>query len=101
MLELQNKNEKSLNLEVACRQIEKLKGHSKINDQITRKLYTWITCHPQAVQSPRLDNCLKTLKKCIIALSVIQMIEVSKRQGTKKIISLSVILHYVRCFHYN
>ena len=30
----------------------KLKGNSKINEQIKRNLYTWITRHPQVVQSP-------------------------------------------------
>ena len=30
----------------------KRKGHSKINEQIKRNLYTWITRHPQFVQSP-------------------------------------------------
>ena len=29
---------------------KQLKGHSKINDQIKRKLYTWITRHPQVVE---------------------------------------------------
>ena len=30
----------------------KLKGHSKINEQIKRNIYSWITIHPQVVQSP-------------------------------------------------
>ena len=30
----------------------KRKGHSKINEQIKRNLYTCITRHPQVVQSP-------------------------------------------------
>ena len=30
----------------------KRKGHSKINEQIKRNLYTWTTCPPQVVQSP-------------------------------------------------
>ena len=40
---------------------KKLKGHSKINEQIKRNLYTWITCHPQVVQSPISNYCLKVL----------------------------------------
>ena len=39
----------------------KLKGHSKINDQIKRKLYTWITHHPQVMQSPISNDCLKVI----------------------------------------
>ena len=31
---------------------KKRKGHSKINEQIKRNLYTWITHHPQVFQSP-------------------------------------------------
>ena len=37
----------------------KLKGHSNINEQIKRNLYAWITLHPQLVQSPISNNCLK------------------------------------------
>ena len=39
----------------------KRKGHSKINDQIKRNLYKWITRHPQVVQSPISDDCLKVM----------------------------------------
>ena len=39
----------------------KQKGHSKINEQIKRNLYTWITLHPQVVQSPISNDCLKVL----------------------------------------
>ena len=35
------------------------KGHSKINEQIKRNLYTWITRHPQVVQSPISNDGLK------------------------------------------
>ena len=38
---------------------KKRKGHSKINEQIKRNLYTWITRHPQVVQSPISNHCLK------------------------------------------
>ena len=37
------------------------KRHSKINDQIKRNLYAWITCHPQVVQSPISNDCLKVM----------------------------------------
>ena len=39
----------------------KRKRHSKITEQIKRNLYTWITRHPQVVQSPISNNCLKVL----------------------------------------
>ena len=39
----------------------KRKGHSKINEQIKRNLYTWITRHPQVVQSPISNDCLKVI----------------------------------------
>ena len=39
----------------------KRKGHSKINEQIKRNLYTWITRHPQVVQSPISNDCLKVV----------------------------------------
>ena len=35
------------------------KGHSKINEQIKRNMYTWITLHRQVVQSPISNDCLK------------------------------------------
>ena len=37
------------------------KGHSKINGQIKLNLYTWITRHPQVVQSPISNDCLKVV----------------------------------------
>ena len=37
----------------------KRKGHSKINEQIKRNMYAWITFHPQVVQSPISNYCLK------------------------------------------
>ena len=39
----------------------KRKGHSKINEQIKRNLYTWITRHPQFFQSPIFNDCLKVV----------------------------------------
>ena len=35
------------------------KGDSKINEQIKKSLYNWIMHHPQVVQSPISNNCLK------------------------------------------
>ena len=40
---------------------QKRKGQSKINEQIKRNLYTWITRHPQVFQSPISNDCLKVL----------------------------------------
>ena len=39
----------------------KRKGHSRINEQIKHNLYTWITRHPQVVQSSVSNDCLKAL----------------------------------------
>ena len=39
----------------------KRKGHSKINEQIKRNMYAWITRHPQVVQSPISNDCLKVM----------------------------------------
>ena len=41
--------------------ITKRKGHLKINDQIKRNLYAWITRHPQVPQSPISNDCLKVM----------------------------------------
>ena len=38
---------------------QKIKGNSKINDQIKKSLYNWIMHHPQVVQSPIVNDCLK------------------------------------------
>ena len=40
---------------------KKRKGYSKINEQIKRNLSTWITRHPQVVQSPISNDCLKVM----------------------------------------
>ena len=37
----------------------KRKLNSKINDQINKSLYKWIMHHPQVVQSPIVNDCLK------------------------------------------
>ena len=39
----------------------KRKNHSKINEQIKRNMYAWITLHPQVVQSPISNDCLKVM----------------------------------------
>ena len=39
----------------------KRKGHSKINDQIKPNLYACITNHPQVIQSPIYNDCLKVM----------------------------------------
>ena len=40
---------------------KKRKGNSKINDQIKKSLYNWIMHHPQVVQSPIVNDCLKVI----------------------------------------
>ena len=40
---------------------KKRKEHSKINEHIKLNLYTWITRHPQVVQSPISNHCLKSM----------------------------------------
>ena len=37
----------------------KAKRKFKINDQINKSLYNWIMHHPQVVQSPAVNDCLK------------------------------------------
>ena len=39
----------------------KRKGHYKINEQIKRNLYKWITRHPKVVQSPISNVCLEVV----------------------------------------
>ena len=39
----------------------KRKWNSKINDQIKLNLHAWITRHPQVVQSPISNDCLKVM----------------------------------------
>ena len=39
----------------------KRKGNSTINEQIKLNLYAWITRHPQVVQSPISNDCLKVM----------------------------------------
>ena len=59
------------------------KGHSKITEQIKRNLYTRITRHPQVVQSPISNDCLKIVlydqpepqlvPKLLLRVSVIEL----------------------------
>ena len=39
--------------------IPKRKGHTKIYAQVKKSLYNWILQHPQAVQYPIANDCLK------------------------------------------
>ena len=39
--------------------ILKRKVHTKINEQVDKSLYIWILQHPQVVQYPISNNCLK------------------------------------------
>ena len=62
VLWLHNPNEKPWKWVIAFGQNKKKrKGHSKINEQIKRNLYTWITRHGQVFQSPIYNDCLKVL----------------------------------------
>ena len=61
VLDLQNQDANPLNTDMACGNIKKRKGHSKINEQVQRKLYIWITRHPRVVQSPLSNDCLKVI----------------------------------------
>ena len=58
---LQNINVYPLTLVKTCRPRKNRKGHSKINKHIKRNIYTWITRHPQVVQSPISNDFLKVL----------------------------------------
>ena len=46
---------------ILCTKKTKRKGHSKINYQIKHNLYARITRHPQVVQSPISNDCLKVM----------------------------------------
>ena len=99
---------------------KKWKGNSKINNQINNSLYNWIVRHPQVVQSPIFNDCLKVkidghtrpqfFQNCycrcppenfITDLLVTHTILESKMQEIQRIISLSVILHYIHYCHLN
>ena len=42
-------------------QLKKQKGPSKINEQVKRNVHAWISNHPQVVQSPISNDCLKVM----------------------------------------
>ena len=48
---------------ISCSQvwskIPNIQGHTKINEHVNIAFYYWILCHPQIVQSPIANNCLK------------------------------------------
>ena len=44
-----------------CTKKTKLKGHSKINENIKRNLHACITRHPQVVQSSIYNDCLRVM----------------------------------------
>ena len=46
---------------VMCTNKTKQKRHSKINEQIKRNLYTWITLHPHVFQFRISNYCLKVM----------------------------------------
>ena len=47
-------------MDASCGRILKM-GHSKINYQIKRNIYTWITRHPQVMQSPIFNDFIKVI----------------------------------------
>ena len=38
---------------------QKQRGNSKIDEQINKSLYKWIMHHPQVLQSPIVNDCMK------------------------------------------
>ena len=96
------------------------KVNSKIDDEIKKYLYNWIMHHQHILRSPIVNDCLKwtlmvTLdhklfkicycrspsKNFVTDLLVNQKMVVSNRQEMHRIISLSVILHYIHYCHPN
>ena len=62
VLDTQNKKRRSIKSGCGLRKNKrKQKGHSKVNRQIKHKIYTWITRHPQVVQSPMSSYCIKVI----------------------------------------
>ena len=69
ILDIKPKTEKPLFAAVKPRHKSKKVGsslwtkkmHSKIDEHIKHNLYTWITSHPQVVQSPISNDCLKVM----------------------------------------
>ena len=65
------------------------KGHSKINEQIKRNLYTRITRHPQVVQSSISNDCLKVMLDDQIELQLFPkfLFQVSVRELHNSLVS--------------
>ena len=61
VLWLQNQNADPLKLVIASVTRKNWKGYSKINEQIKRNMYIWITRHHQVFQSPISNDCLKVM----------------------------------------
>ena len=68
---------------------KKRKGHSKINEQIKRNLYTWITRHPQVVKSPISNDCLKVMLHDQTELQLVPklLLQVSVRELHNSLVS--------------
>ena len=99
---------------------KKTKRAFKTNDQIKRNMYTWITRHPQVVQSPISNDCLKVILYDQTEPQLVPkwLLQVSVRELHNSLVSdpndgglkdardeygklLSVILHCVHCCHLN
>ena len=61
VMDMKNQNSEPLKWVLVCGPRKKLKVHSKINEHIKRNIYTWITGHPQVVQSPISNNYIKVM----------------------------------------
>ena len=100
--------------------MDKKKGHSKINEQIKRNLYTWITRHPQVVQSPISNYCLEIVLYDQIEPQLVPklLLQVSVRELHNSLVSdpndgglkdardedgeiIIRIQHCVHCCHHN
>ena len=99
---------------------KKLKGHSKINEQIRHNMYKCITRHPQVVQSPISNDCLKVVLDDQTEPQLVPKLlpQVSVRELHNSLVSdpndgglkdardedgklLSAIQHFVHCCHQN
>ena len=57
---MQNKKLRSKKVGTSqCTKKIKREGHSKINEQIKLNIYAWIKNHPQVLQSPISNYCIK------------------------------------------
>ena len=67
----------------------KRKGHSKINEQIKRNMYAWITRHNQVVQPKISNDCLKFMFDDQIETQLVPklLIRVSVRKLHKSLVS--------------